>query len=104
MCCVYGATFVADDVFVAAAAADAAVAADAGSLDAMRPVAKELVRVCSLGTCAYALHVVSSGAVEIVKHRVARVVFCLCMRDPLPLQCRSPMHCDTIPKLACSKL
>ena len=99
MCCVCNAAAVAADVVVAAAAAAAA-----GSLAAMRPVAKELVRVCSLGTCANALQVVSSGAVEIVKHRVARVVFCLCMRDPLPLQCRSPMHCDTIPKLACSNL
>ena len=76
VCCVCNAAAVAADVVVAAAA---------GPLAAMRPVAKELVRVCSLGTCANALHLVSSGAVEIVKHRVARVVFCLCMRDPLPL-------------------
>ena len=83
VCCVCNAAAVAADVVVAAAAAAAAAAA--GSLAAMRPVAKELARVCSLGTCANALQVVSSGAVEIVKHRVARVVFCLCMRDPLPL-------------------
>ena len=81
VCCVCNAAAVAADIFVAAAA----TAVAAGSFDAMRPVAREQVRVCSLGTCANALHVVSGGAVEIVKHRVARVVFCLCMRDPLPL-------------------
>ena len=96
VCCVCDAAAVAADVVVAAVAA--------GSLPAMRPVAKKQVRVCSSDTCANAFHVVSSGAVEIAKHRVARVVCCLCMRDPLPLQCRSPMHCDTIPKLACSNL
>ena len=46
----------------------AAAAAAAGPLAAMRSVAKEPVRVCSLGTGANALHVVSSGDVEIVKH------------------------------------
>ena len=63
VCCVCNAAAVAAEVVVAAAAAAAA-----GSLAAMRTVAKELVRVCSLGTCANALHVVSGGAVEIVKH------------------------------------
>ena len=62
VCCVCNAAAVAAEVVVAAAAAAAA----AGSLAAMRTVAKELVRVCSLGTCANALQVVSSGAVEIV--------------------------------------
>ena len=48
VCYVCDAAAVAADVIVAAAAAAVA----AGSLDAMRPVARELVRVCSLGTCA----------------------------------------------------
>ena len=82
----------------------AAAAAAAGSLAAMRPVAKELMRVCPSGTRANGWHVMRSGAVEKVKLRVARVVFCLCIRDPLPLQCRGSIYCDAIPKLACSNL
>ena len=59
VCCVCNAAAVAADVVVAAAAAS--------PLAAMRSVAKELVRVCSLGTCANALHMVNIGAVEVVK-------------------------------------
>ena len=61
VCCVCNAGAVAADVVVAAAAAAA------GPLAAMRSVAKEKVRVCTLGTCANALHVVSSGVVEMVE-------------------------------------
>ena len=104
VCCVCNAAAVAAEVVVTAAAFAAAAAAAAGSLAAMRPVAKELARMCSLGTCANALQVASSGAAEIVKHRVARVGFCLCMRDQSPLQCCSSMLGNTMPKLACSNL
>ena len=61
VCCVCDAAAVAAEVVVAAA--DAA----AVSLAAMRAVAKELVRVCSLGICANTLHVVNNGTVEMVK-------------------------------------
>ena len=64
VCCVCDAAAVAVDVVVAAAAAAAAVA---GPLAGVRFEAKELVRVCSLGTCANALHVVNNGTVEMVK-------------------------------------
>ena len=101
VCCVCNAAAVAAEVVVTAAASAAAAA---GSLAAMRPVAKELARMCSLGTCANALQVASSSAAEIVKHRVARVGFCLCMQDQLPLQCCSSMLGNTMPKLACSNL
>ena len=102
VCCVCNAAAVAAEVVVTAAASAAAAAA--GSLAAMRPVAKELARMCSLGTCANALQVASSGAAEMVKNRVARVGFCLCMRDQLPLQCCSSMLGNTMRKSACSSL
>ena len=63
VCCVCDVAAVAVEVVVAAAAA----AAVAGPLAGMRFEAKELVRVCSLGICANALHVVNNGTVEIVK-------------------------------------
>ena len=64
VCCVRDAAAVAVDVVVAAAAAAAAVD---GPLAGMQFEAKELVIVCSLGTCANALHVVNNGTVEVVE-------------------------------------
>ena len=74
VCCVCSAVVVAAEVIVAAAVVAAAAAS---SLAASWPVAKELVRVCSLDACANVLQVVSSAAMEVVKHLVARVGFCL---------------------------
>ena len=86
------------------AVADVAAAAAGGSLAAMRPVAKESVRVHSSDARTTRLCMVSSGAEEVVKLRVARVVLCLSIRDPLPLQCRSLIFCDAISQLSCPNL
>ena len=51
---------VAGEVVVAAAAV-------AGPLVGLRSEAKELVRLCSLSICVDTLHVVSDGAVEMMK-------------------------------------
>ena len=58
----------------------AAAAAVAGPLVGLQLEAKELMRLCSLGTCVDALHVVSGGPVEMEECCVLGFVNFLCVR------------------------